>query len=124
MAINSPYLEEETREAPGVVETLLLGNCDPDEFGRPEISPLTSALRIMDTEALCLLLSANANPNRTEKPLAHICSHCTSKCTSSTGLGGGKSKSASEGFLYDTSAHQGREEWPQMGRVHDTRNGK
>ena len=55
MAINSPYLEEETREAPGVVETLLLGNCDPDEFGRPEISPLTSALRIMDTEALCLI---------------------------------------------------------------------
>ena len=49
MAINCPYLEEETREAPGV-----LGNCDPNEFGRPEISPLTSALRIMDTEALCL----------------------------------------------------------------------
>ena len=35
MAINSPYLEEETREAPGVVETLLHGNCDPNEFGQP-----------------------------------------------------------------------------------------
>ena len=57
MAINSPYFEEETRESTGVVETLLLGNCDPNEFGRPEISPLASALGIMDTEALCLLLS-------------------------------------------------------------------
>ena len=87
MAINSSYLEEERREAPGVVETLLLGNCDPNEFGRPEISPLTSALRIMDTEALCLLLSANANPNRTAREdHLPICSHCTSKCTSSTSL--------------------------------------
>ena len=67
MAINSPYLEEETRESPGEVEILLLGNCDPNEFGRPEIFPLASALRIMDTEALCLLLSANANPNRTAR---------------------------------------------------------
>lgn len=29
MAISSPYLEEETRESPGVVKTLLCGNCDP-----------------------------------------------------------------------------------------------
>ena len=50
-----------------MVETLLLGNCDPNEFGRPEISPLTSALRIMATEALCSLLSANASPNRTAR---------------------------------------------------------
>ena len=48
-----------------MVETLLLGNCDPNDFGRPEISPQTSTLRIMDTEALCLLLSANAHLNRT-----------------------------------------------------------
>ena len=66
MAINSPDLEAETKESPGVVETLLLGNCDPNAFGRPEISPLASALRIIDTEALCLL-SANANPNRTAR---------------------------------------------------------
>ena len=49
------------------IETLLLGNCDPNEFGRPEISPLTSALRIVDTGALCLLLSSNANPNLTAR---------------------------------------------------------
>ena len=66
-AINSPCLEEETRTAPSVGETLLLGNCDPNEFGRPEISPLTSALRIMATGALCLSLSANANPNLTAR---------------------------------------------------------
>ena len=65
MAINSPYLEEETRESPGVVSTLLYGNCDPNEFGQLEISPLSSALRTMDTEAVSLLLFANANPNRT-----------------------------------------------------------
>ena len=42
-AINSLYLEEETRAAPCVEETLPLGNCDPNEFGRPEISPLICA---------------------------------------------------------------------------------
>ena len=67
MAINSPYLEEETRESPGILETLLLGNCDPNEFGSPEVSPMTAALRIMDTEALVSLLTANANPNRTPR---------------------------------------------------------
>ena len=46
------------------------------------------------------------------------------KCTSSTSLGGSKRKSASEGFLYDTSGRQGREEWLQMGRSCATRNGK
>ena len=66
-AITSPYLEEGTGTAPSVVETLLLGNCGPNEFGSPEVSPLTSALQIMDTDALCLLLSAHANPNRTAR---------------------------------------------------------
>ena len=67
LAINSPYLEEETGDSPGNIETLLLGNCDPNEFGCPEVSPMTAALRIMDTKALVSLLTANANPNRTPR---------------------------------------------------------
>ena len=66
-AITSPYLEEGIGTAPSVVETLLLGNCDPNELGSLEVSPLTSALQIVDTDALCLLLSAHANPNRTAR---------------------------------------------------------
>ena len=46
-----------------MVETLLHGNCDPNEFGRPEISPLSSALRIMDTAVVAYLLYG-ADPNR------------------------------------------------------------
>ena len=68
MAINSPYLEEETRESPGVVHTLLYGNCDPNEFGQPEISPL-SALRIMGSEAVV--------PCCQRGGLAHLHSNCS-----------------------------------------------
>ena len=64
LAINSHYLEEEASENPGVVYTLLYGNCDPDEFGQPEISPLAAAARIMDSESVSLLLYSEADPNR------------------------------------------------------------
>ena len=67
MAINSPYLEDEERETPGTVEILLLGNCDPNELGRPEVSPFTSALRIMDTDIVWQLWLFRANPNITAR---------------------------------------------------------
>ena len=38
LAINSPHLEEATHEFPGMVFILLYGNCNPNEFGQPEIS--------------------------------------------------------------------------------------
>ena len=58
------------------------GACDSNEFGRPEISPLTSALRIMDTEALVTVVrQCQSKPYSQRRPLAHICSHCL-KCHS------------------------------------------
>ena len=126
LAINSPYLEEETREAPGVVETLLLGNCDPNELGRPEISPLTSALRIMDTEALCLLLSA-ANPNLTARGdhLPIFAAIARQNVPAVQALVAARANLQVRGFSMTPA--QGRKEWPQMGRmgrVYSTRNGK
>ena len=60
LAIKSPCLD--SRDSPGILETLLLGNCDSNG---PEVS-MTAALRILDTQALVSLLIARPGATRSD----------------------------------------------------------
>lgn len=54
---------------------------------------MTAALRIMDTETLVSLLTANANSNRTPRgDHPDLCGHITTECFGSESLGGCKSR--------------------------------
>ena len=51
-------------ELPDTVQALLWVCCSPDDFGAPEVSPLSEALRTGDDMAVSLLPQHRANPSR------------------------------------------------------------
>ena len=64
MSLQSPYMELTTDICyPNVLKTLLLANCDPNDFGHPPRSPLAEATLRNDQEAVELLAEWKANVN-------------------------------------------------------------
>ena len=64
MSLQSPYLEmAESLHYPNVLKTLLLANCNPNDFGHPPKSPLAEATLRNDQDAVDLLISWKANVN-------------------------------------------------------------
>ena len=67
-AIQSRHQEDphQEQELPNTIEALLWACCSPHDFGMPEVSPLSEALRTGDDEIVLLLLQHRASPPRRE----------------------------------------------------------
>ena len=68
LSLQSPYMEmAESLHYPNVLKTLLLANCNPNDFGNPPKSPLAEATLRSDQDAVELLISWKANVNITAR---------------------------------------------------------
>ena len=68
LSLQSPYMEQAVSlHYPNVLKTLLQANCNPNDFGHPQKSPLVEATLRSDHDAVELLISWKANINITAK---------------------------------------------------------